>query len=861
MATLRKTNLLIASSVLAAAVSGVAVAQTAVGKSSDDLTLEEIVVTAERREQRLQDVAATVQAFTADDLNRLGVNADFQNLQVVVPGLQISQNEGSNEIYIRGVGSPDTEQFSSDGATAVHYNGIYIPRTRGIGPMLYDLERVGISKGPQGTLRGRNATAGTINIITRRPDFKDVAGYTMAGAGTFDASNFDVALNVPLGDSLAVRGAVFYRTHDDYFRNGLQNGVSGAGAEQEFAGRLSALWQPNERFSALLIYDRAETDGTGFPGNFFGQAFSEGYTIGDLDNRARNQNFLTQGRVTNDVEGVTAVLSYDFGPFILEYDGGYRTNELANVNPWRPFQNGVVIPSNTDPSVSPGAGFAFDPDNFGTLYIGEDSTTQVHELRAFAPNSARFRWSIGAFYLDEAVDGFRFDTSDKSAVQASLGGEVRSDVKVESLSFFTDETFDVTNRLRVKGGVRWTDDKKSDAGFLVAYQFNFPGVSPDQIRFSTPGYIPTGPGERRFYDPAATSPAAFFLDGVASFGSRDTLDDLIAANPAAVTLTTSPGGLVTRRHDESYIDWRAGVKFDLTPENLLYATISTGSHAGGINPILVLPDGTVSPSEFDREKLTAYEVGTKNELEFGGNHLRLNGSVFLYEYDDQVLATGVAGDGSIIEPGQPFGVNGAIQNVNVAKSHVLGAELDFGIHLPYGFDIGLLLTYLDSEFDDASISDGRQFFFDGRLPPNVDVSGNPLVNVSKWNILARLGQAIGTSWGSVDWTLTGSYRSEFFLSPFAGRRFDTMAREIPLADMATLFGQSGLFFQDRVDDVFLLNANLGTTFGKDRQYRFEGFVSNITDEAYSQRQIMNFFVNINFVSQPRTAGARFTVQF
>ncbi len=823
--------------------------------------LEEIIVTAERREQRLQDVAATVQAFTPVELDRSALNADFQNLQVLVPGLQISQNEGSNEIYIRGVGNQDSEQFTSEGATAVHYNNIFLPRSRGIGPMLYDIERVEVNKGPQGTLRGRNATAGSINILPQKPTFDTIGGYGEAGVGNYNERDYEGALNIPIFDSLAVRGAVFSRDHNDYFKNGLHNGVSGVGAEDELAVRGSVRWQPTDDLSAVLFYDQSDSTGSGFPGNFFGQALSEGYTVEGLGDKARLQNFLQQGYVKNKIKNVTTVVNYDFGPVIVEYNGGYLQDDFFTRNARRPFQNGVVIPSNTDPTKSVGASFAFDPDNFGTLYIGEDSKSQVHELRVYSPNSARFRWTTGAFYMDEKLSGYRFDVQDRSNTQASLGGETRSDdVAVKSLSFYSDGTLDVTSKLRIKGGLRWTDDKKSNEGYQVQYQFNFPGVSPDQIRFGTPGYLPTGAGQRRYTNPLQTTPANFFLDGVETFGSRDTLGNLIRSDPNGVSLTLSPGGASTRRYQESYVDWRWGAEYDLAPHHLLYVTVSTGSHSGGINPILVLPNGQLSPSNFKREQLTDYELGSKNEFAFGPISLRFNADLFFYKYKDQVLNTAVAGNGSVIAPGQPFAANAAVQNVNVGRSSIRGAEIETNALIPGGFDIGILVTFLDSRYDEAKISDGRQFVTNG-VPPNVDISGNPLVNVSKWNLVAHLGETFAIRESTADWRVTAAYRSQFFASPFAGQGYDASGKKIPLAQMPTLFGQPGIFFNDKVDGLVLWNAVLGTNFGPNKRHRFEIYGANLTNEAYPQKQIINYFVNINFVNIPRTFGARFSTTF
>src|SRR5699024_6160445 len=135
----------------------------------DMVELDRIIVTVERREQDLQKFAGTAQAISADDARLLGINNELRNIQAMVPGLSMANQEGNLEIFIRGAGSANKTELA-DPAAAPHTNGAYIPRPRGLGGMFYDIERVEINKGPQGTLRGRNALAGTLNIITRRPD-------------------------------------------------------------------------------------------------------------------------------------------------------------------------------------------------------------------------------------------------------------------------------------------------------------------------------------------------------------------------------------------------------------------------------------------------------------------------------------------------------------------------------------------------------------------------------------------------------------------------------------------------------------------------------------------------------------------
>jgi len=136
--------------------------------------LEEIIVTANRREQSIQDVSGVVQTLSAEQIREEGLT-EFRQLQQAIPGLSIGIQDGNTEIFIRGVGSSNNTELG-DPSAAPHLNGVYIPRPRGLGGFFYDLERVEVNKGPQGTLYGRNGLGGTLNILTKRPDFDSVNG-------------------------------------------------------------------------------------------------------------------------------------------------------------------------------------------------------------------------------------------------------------------------------------------------------------------------------------------------------------------------------------------------------------------------------------------------------------------------------------------------------------------------------------------------------------------------------------------------------------------------------------------------------------------------------------------------------------
>ena len=198
--------------------------------------------------------------------------------------MNVANQEGNVEIFIRGVGTANNTELG-DPSAATHINGVYLPRPRGVSAMFFDLERVEVNKGPQGTLRGRNAVAGTLNIITKRPQLGEVDGYVEAGFGDYDSRTVEGAINLPAGEQFALRLAGLYDAHDSYFRNAGLADLTPAGEEDERAGRLSALWEPSEELSLYFVGDYEQEGGTGYPGsNMFG-TFVEGFEFDDVDPR------------------------------------------------------------------------------------------------------------------------------------------------------------------------------------------------------------------------------------------------------------------------------------------------------------------------------------------------------------------------------------------------------------------------------------------------------------------------------------------------------------------------------------------------------------------------------------------------
>ena len=894
-----------------------AFAQDVESEAGEELVLEEVIVTASRREESLQDYVGTLQAFSGTELTSMNVTNDFRTLQYAVTGLNISNQEGKLEVYLRGIGSSDSD-FASDPAIATHYNGIYLPRPRSIGPMFFDVERVEVHKGPQGTLRGRNAVGGTINIISNKPNFDGFSGSVKGGIGEYDFTELEGVLNFPVTDDLAFRLAVRYEERDPYMENAtadsiadtgglagqsiriqdsLNGNLDGPGAIDDTAVRFSMLWEPGDHFSAYVLVDWVEQNGSSIPGAFSGRALAAGYDIDDLKD-PYYQYFVSQGRMDNDIQGIATTLSYEFDTWTMEYNGSYREYDFQNWNAAREWQIGMDYPGARDEFEAVVLGN--EQSAYGAFNQAEVSDTVINEIRAYSHGDQSLRWTAGLFRMDENFswasqeishgwwgDCDWFQEGTVCGWLNGLNGENRNDKSsVTSTAAYLDGVYDLSDTTRLIAGIRWTEDEKIAKEANANYQLVLSDEAltalgldgPQDIVLGTSGYVLTRAGDR----PVNTVPLGnsaetrqYFLDGTVSYGDLDNFDDLVAYNPELFQVVISSdfqvdldgdgvpdagSGNITKEYKDDYVDWRLGFEQDLNDQNMLYGTISTGTRSGGVNR--PLPGLRQATTTWDPEQLLVYEVGLNSTFDIGQFPARANGAVFYYDYEDIVLQGLVEIDCSTPDNPTPCTVN-HVQNQNAAKAKLFGVEFDGDILFNRGFNLKWNVAYLDSEFSNGStVVDTRQ------APVAVDLGGNQLPNTSKWNVMLSLSQLMPLSFGSLDWTVSANYRSKFYLSPYNSKGYDSDGNQVPLEDMGGVVNNhwlimgagfpaaNGDFMSDSVPSTMVWNFNVGLNMGRDEQFRVEGWWSNFTDETYSGKAFINNSVNIRFLNPPSMWGLR-----
>ena len=847
-------------------------ATAAPSEATEDDGSDVIIVTANRREENLQEVAGVVQALDADQLRQDGI-VELRQLQAAVPGLSIANQEGNVEIFIRGVGSSNNTELGDPGA-APHLNGTYIPRPRGLGLMFYDLERVEVNKGPQGTLYGRNALAGTLNIITAKPRLGELSGYAQAEIANRSSYAAEGAINIPLSDTLAVRAAGYYVDRDYGFRNvstGEQaSQLKPAGLEENYAGRLSMLWEPDDRLSVSVVGDYGKETGTGYPGaNIFGAVTATGLRPDKLNLKDVVYRGM-QGDMENELWGIQGKLSYDFGTFTGELTGSYRSVDFYQANA---SSEGIDYPGRDLDN--------FQYDNFSNNFWQTRSQSQVYEARLSANEDQRFRWNLGGFYFKEDQAVGYMAVADRGYCCYSGTEFTMPDVNGESFAFFGDGTYDITDRLRVFGGLRYTEEKKSRYGIGGNWALTLGGedfACCFATRLGTEGFRPNLLDRPNFNVSAIDTlqgRAQFLIEGIRSPGLRDTLIQQIGA----IADGTNPNGTCIDRPDIDngfvdcpagfgggfsfveltipdqqigqakfdFVDWRAGLEFDIGPDSMLYAKVSTGHKSGGFNDSF---NGSTIPEAFSPEKLVVYEIGSRNSFDAFGRRAIFNLTGFYYDYSDQVFQDLTCIN--LDETQAPPVCNGySLVNRNIGASRIYGAEAELRLKLPAHYALDLNAAYLDTKVTEGVVADARAQDFDaGGQSPLVSLVGNRLPLASEMNLSARLSQWFDIGSGRFDWQALLNYRSSFFLSQFNED------------DIVFLDGtrQSALDagFPDRQNGFVTLNLGAGYTIGN---FRLEAWASNFLNEEISQKALVGSSLNIRFLNDARTYGLRARVNF
>lgn len=400
-----------------------------------------VVVTAQKREQSLQDVPISLAVVSGETLVEKSIG-NFEDLAHLVPNLTIAKSPAAHLIVLRGIGSSPGSP-SLDQSVVMFIDGVYGGNARQFASPFFDVQRVEILRGPQGALVGRNTSAGAINIITTRPG-NEFGGY-LVGTYNFDfeGPTLEGAVDVPLTDALSMRLSGRYSDVEGYIRNTTIN--EGQPSREEMLGRIVVVYDSGGPMTLAAKYERADISSNGIPVTIF--APTQGYPI-----KYEKDTSLLTGPEFDDVVSDNASLeaSFDIGDFTLVSISGYSA-----------FTNKSTIDAD------------FYSGNFANAVFNQDFEQYSQEFRLLSPDADRFRYVLGAYFstsdlFEQRTTGVLF------APPASSYRELRQDSKV--FSVYGQVSYDLTDRLSINGSLRYTDESKDTsfqryAGPLAATNF------------------------------------------------------------------------------------------------------------------------------------------------------------------------------------------------------------------------------------------------------------------------------------------------------------------------------------------------------------------------------------------------------
>ena len=536
--------------------------------------MDTITITAQKYEQDLQDVGISVTAFSGEQLESLGIT-DSTDLTMITPGLR-NPKSGSgftSSFSLRGLSQSDYGA-SQEAPVALYVDEVYQASQGAAQFLLFDLERVEVLRGPQGTLFGRNATGGVVHYLTQKPSGIS-EGYLQGSIGRFNDRKIEGAVNTPITDNISARVSVSGHWMDTIADNRIGPDLWDA---NEYGGRAQLLFEPSSDLSFLLNFRASKRDvagqpyvwaaarPTGFAGTGeFTPGLTDNFGFQEPDNDPLTGSFNAPSRNIADTNGVTGTLSWDFGWATLTSISDYSRVELDYVE---------------DSDMQPGEYFHF----FGLV----DSAQLSQEVRLNG-STDNMRWVAGAYYLD--IDG---DYVQSGRIRdLGFGVDVQDtvyDVQTTSASLFGQVEVDLSEQFRAIVGARYIRERKSQD-----YLSQFKDVV---------GGTPVGFG---------SSPDLLRFSGRMS-------DDLYAAR-AELDWIPNDDILV-------YVSFNRGVK-----GGGFNAPLDPSGAAIFIDPTTFDPAPTADQAmRYAPEILNSYEVGLKSTL-FDGL-ARLNVAAFKYDYSD-----------------------------------------------------------------------------------------------------------------------------------------------------------------------------------------------------------------------------------
>lgn len=684
--------------------------------------VDEILVTAQRRSESIQDIPVAISALGKKALDQIGFLRP-NDVGAVVPNVQVSEVYGRFQpiFSVRGVSQSDYNSNVTS-PVGVYVDEAYIGSVFLHGSNFFDVERVEVLRGPQGTLYGKNTTGGAINLISKAPEVDGkLSGDFRGSYGNYKAVSIDAAIEAPLiQDVLAARIAVTYADDEGYQKDVTNNRRL---AETHYWGvRGTLAFRPSDTFKATLRYTHGKTDQVAtaplnkgsleIPG--VGAIDFSGYQRpATLGFREREDNRTGNVEVNFDLVTLSATLSLPSFDIVsvTSYHSGIYSQQ-----------------ANTDGSP------------LQLLEIDWASKTKAfsQDLRAVTTGSDGFKLIVGGYYGKEKIKTFnifeilqsplvplRAFAPPFAALLEQYGGlQQRQEIERESMAAYSQVRWDFADRWGLDVGLRYT----RDIDRMPLY--NISRIDPNRTPVGSfvPGNISPAllgfPVDNAFLPPSADFPAGIYLDG-------------------PYTTASAPAQRIRNQR----VTGKFGVDFKPTDDVMLYASYSRGYRSGNFNGGNYYIAKTAAEGSYAKpEVLDAYEVGIKSE--WFDRKLRVNAAAFQYNYTDQQFVNVV-------------GVSVSLENAGASR--IRGFEVE-AVAKPFdGLMIQASANVLDSVFTRLSLSDSST----ADLSDKIDLSGNQLISSPKFSATLGADYTIPLSGAlSIDLHVDASYRSRQWFSAY-----------------------------------------------------------------------------------------------
>ena len=690
--------------------------------------IEEIVITAQRVRESAQKAPIAISVVKSEDLVRLNVMR-AEDLSFVVPALVATASGGPNtSFFIRGVGNTTNNAYS-DPAISFNYDGVYVGRPNATQGFFYDLERVEVLKGPQGTLYGRNATGGAINVLPNRPDPKRESAEFQASFGNYKSVQVQGALNRPISESAALRLSATYNKHDGYYSDGT-------GDQDQKAFRVQLLAKPAPSVTTRFAADYSHQGGAG-TGSFVygtyalvspaaGYAFTPtpqlGPKVGAHDPRTEafmQTRFIAQAGRTS--EAVNSYPSQDNAVMGVSNETHWTTDAGTLTVQAAMRESRIASLSTTS--------------NFRGFFIDEKDDQSTVEARFTGRLGDKADFLIGGFFFDEKIDN-------KSAINQLTSLPIQNyETGTNSKAVFGRLAFRATDELTLTVAGRYTDDLKTMKGLSNVYTVFCGSPAPPQDFCPT---VPLMPLVR-----TAAEVVAFYTARGIAFGPPGTR----GANTPTINNTqiAIDSTLATKKST-----FRVAADFQVTPSNLVYVSHETGFHGGGFNFGRGL-------ETYEPETIAASTVGSKNR--FFNNRLQLNVEAFYWKYKDQQISQ--FGTDFSTPPISVFYTS------NIGRSTIKGFDVDFEVRPTSATRISGSAQYLDTAYTSYTVYTGvnatpnfacpySTTTYRGAAAFAVDCSGKPALFSPKWSFNLGVEQTVEIGNFSVIGRVGTRYRGDFF---------------------------------------------------------------------------------------------------